>query len=215
VAGGDGYRFFPAVWFGREVCRRRFTSDSYVRPSLHHVCHHCFLWCVPSQHFYRRLVYPLEFTHRARAGHWHLSLVGSRECFQLHRAWSCGLDMGYLDLVKYDVQCAASNRAGASQMQWIRSRPLTQPCGPSPCGRIPFAFSHTLKCCVPCAGPLSWSVERMKLVERVLMIVLLGLICISATGCMYNGPQHSMYDELWHESDQNWQRIVNPPNPYY
>lgn len=31
---------------------------------------------------------------------------------------------------------------GALRLQWIRLRPLAQPCSPSPCGGIPFAISQ-------------------------------------------------------------------------
>ena len=34
------------------------------------------------------------------------------------------------------------NPAGASRLQWVRSRPLAQPFGPAACGGIPFAFSQ-------------------------------------------------------------------------
>jgi hypothetical protein len=43
-------------------------------------------------------------------------------------------------------QCAAANRRPAGQADgsgnWIRSRPLAQPCGPSAYGQIPFAASQ-------------------------------------------------------------------------
>ena len=40
------------------------------------------------------------------------------------------------------LQPALALLAHGDLLQWIRSRPLAQPYGPSPFGRIPFAFSQ-------------------------------------------------------------------------
>lgn len=54
----------------------------------------------------------------------------------------------------------------------------------------------------------------MKIFERALILVLLGWICVSAAGCMFTGPHDTMYDQMWQESNENWQKTINPANPY-